>query len=248
MSEFSLKEYPDLLRLFLQAGYAFKQFQDQDIRSENRIVILRHDVDFSLESAHSMARVEAMEGIFSTFFFMINSPLYNLLSNQALRIVTAIGEMGHAIGLHFDPLSQSHKDGVADRLKRELTILSSYYPFANLRTISLHRTGTFLNLLSELPLGDIQHTYDPRYFVKGQYFSDSRGQWGTDGNPTLSPAFKSGLGIQLTVHPMWWDEGGTDNFGKLDSFLNSVRLNTIDYLEESIISFSLQSLKNNNRK
>ena len=73
--------YRNLMRAFLQSGYSFELFDGK--YSTEKMVYLRHDVDFSVEFAYDMALIDQSLGISSTFFFLPNSELYNLYSKRA---------------------------------------------------------------------------------------------------------------------------------------------------------------------
>src|SRR5581483_2867944 len=68
----------------------------------DRYCILRHDVDYTLYSALKLAHEEAARGIRATYFLLLNSAYYNLLSPSHGYVAAALVRLGHEVGLHYD--------------------------------------------------------------------------------------------------------------------------------------------------
>jgi hypothetical protein len=113
---FDLTHYRELLEAARVGGYRFAFF---DQVPEAGTVILRHDVDLSLDAAIAMAEVEADAGAAATYFLMSRSEFYNLGSPSGDAAVARLRELGHQVGLHavwphidhderFDPVLAWH--------------------------------------------------------------------------------------------------------------------------------------------
>ena len=113
---FELTHYSELLDAARAGGYRFASF-DRDPTAGD--LLLRHDVDLSLEAAIALAELEAEAGASATYFLMTQSVFYNLASPAGERAVERIRELGHRIGLHavwpraelderFDPVVAWH--------------------------------------------------------------------------------------------------------------------------------------------
>ena len=76
---FGIRKYVNLLKL-IKKKFTFK-VEWNDIKKKN--ILLRHDIDFSLESAKLLAKKENELKIKSTYFFMLSSNLYNLFSDYS---------------------------------------------------------------------------------------------------------------------------------------------------------------------
>ncbi len=63
-------------------------------------MILRHDVDLSLDGALAVAEVEADEDAWSTWFLMTRSVFYNLASSEGERAIARLRELGHRVAHH----------------------------------------------------------------------------------------------------------------------------------------------------
>ncbi len=81
---FTLKHYFEVLD-YAKEKYSIcpvKEFPK--LKKKERIIILRHDVDLSLHHALKMARAEAEHGLRATYFVMLRSQFYNVLSEENL--------------------------------------------------------------------------------------------------------------------------------------------------------------------
>ena len=113
---FDLAHYRELLEAARAGGYRFADFADTPLRGD---LILRHDVDLSLDAALRLAELEAEEGASATYFLMTESVFYNLASSEGVAAIARLRELGHRVGLHavypravlderFDPVIAWH--------------------------------------------------------------------------------------------------------------------------------------------
>ena len=113
---FDLEHYRELLAAAQTGGYRFAFF-DSDPRPGD--LLLRHDVDLSLEAALAMAELEAELGAAATYFLMTRSEFYNLASPSGEAAIERLRRLGHRVGLHavypdaehdarFDPVLAWH--------------------------------------------------------------------------------------------------------------------------------------------
>lgn len=228
LNEFSLKGYRNLLREFVSAGYDFRFFDGAYDRSG--VVFLRHDVDFCVRYAAQIAVLEYELGIHSTFFFLINSVLYNLFEIENLKAIKKIADMGHMVCLHVDervPQNLTVKD---ERiyLRRQLTTFASVLPFANHHIISRHRPN--LNKHTGWLPDEYLDVYSPPFFKDIEYASDSRGTW-RYGYPPEREAFQKKVSFQLLTHPIWWVEKGKTGSEKVNNMLYKRYLSSKKYMK-----------------
>src|SRR4029077_13690337 len=94
---FDLAHYRELLDAARAGGYRFGGF---DRAPEPGDLILRHDVDLSLEAAVRLAEVEAEAGAWSTWFLMTRSVFYNLSSKEGERTLAQLRELGGRVAHH----------------------------------------------------------------------------------------------------------------------------------------------------
>lgn len=216
LNEFSLKGYRKLLLEFVSAGYDFRFFDGAYDRSG--VVFLRHDVDFCVRHAIQIALLEYELGIHSTFFFLINSALYNLFEVENLKAIKKIADMGHMVCLHVD--EETLREPIAEDerayLKRQITAFVSALPFANRHIISRHRPN--LSKYTDWIPDEYLDVYSPPFFKDIEYASDSRGTW-RYGYPAEREAFQEKVSFQLLTHPVWWIERGETSNDKVNNVL-----------------------------
>ncbi len=113
---FDLDHYRELLRAAQAGGYRFASFDGSPGDGD---LILRHDVDLSLDAALKVAELESEAGAQATYFLMTESVFYNLASHEGARALARLRELGHRVGLHavyptvrlderFDPVVAWH--------------------------------------------------------------------------------------------------------------------------------------------
>lgn len=205
-----LGDYRELLQGFLDQGYSFRFFNQ--MKQEHGEIILRHDVDFDTHMALKTAQIETDLGVKSTYFFLIRSNFYNILSPTDFDQVRAIKELGHKISVHFDPLIyQEFHEGLA----QEIEIFERLFE-EKVDIISLHRPNEFFKEY-DTPIHGVEHTYQNKYFKEIKYISDSTGAF-RYGHPFESEEFAQGKSIHLLIHPVWWIMRGQTNLEKLRKY------------------------------
>jgi hypothetical protein len=113
---FALDHYREILEAAMRGGYTFAFF---DRPFDAGTVLLRHDVDLSLDAALAVAELEAEAGASATYFLMTRSEFYNLDSPSGAAALRRLRTLGHRVGLHavwpdvdhdprFDPVLAWH--------------------------------------------------------------------------------------------------------------------------------------------
>jgi hypothetical protein len=194
---FSLPHYRVLIEQAKAGGYRFAGF---DGAPQPGDLILRHDVDLSLEAAVEMAALEAELGAHSTWFLMTRSVFYNLDSSRGEWALERLRELGgriahHAVWPHvdldarFEPLVAWHNpepDYMSRAIEGATNVMAP--PF-----------------------------FDPRH-----YRSDSNQRW-RDGCPHESLARAEFEWVQLLIHPEIWVYEGESMGATMESFLEAER-------------------------
>lgn len=226
--QFSLKNYASLLKELPHIGYKFTTYEE--VKKEQPHIVLRHDIDNSLEYAVEIAKIEAQLNIRSYYFVLLRTSFYNLFSGRNELLVREIVNHGHVLGLHFDvsfyfpsdlELDNIQPDILADKVNKECEVLENFFQ-TKINHISFHRP--IKNLLNHK--GNIAKrisTYNEKYFSEIGYCSDSGGNW-KYGTPLDHECIKSKKAIQLLTHPIWWVESGDSPKEKLDNFLTTQNL------------------------
>ena len=77
---FSYEEYSKILNKFKPIICDFREIGDK-----TKFALLRHDVEFSISRALSVAKLDNKKGIKSSFLFQVKSDAYNIFSSAAIR-------------------------------------------------------------------------------------------------------------------------------------------------------------------
>lgn len=208
--EFTLSHYREILQKAKAANYTFVSYKEYD-GFEGKSIILRHDIDLSLEKAVNIAKIEKEERVVSTYFLMLSSEFYNLLSPHARQMVQEIRKLGHHIGLHFDPTTYSYntKEELERYIQSEVQILSDIVQ-EKIDVLSFHRPSQEV-LVNNYQFEGLVNTYSNVFFKEIKYISDSRKRWREE---TIDEIIEQKLydQVQLLIHPIWWEEAnGTFN-------------------------------------
>jgi hypothetical protein len=210
--DFSLGHYRELLGAAQTGGYRWAGF---DSAPEPGVVILRHDVDLSLDGALAMAEVEAAEDAWSTWFLMTRSVFYNLDSAEGERAIARLHELGHRVAHHavwphvdlddrFDPVVAWHNP-------------DPEYIRATIDGV--------VNVMEE-PFFDPEH-----------YRSDSNQHW-RNGCPHDQLARGEFEWLQLLTHPEIWAFEGATMRESMESMLDAERAAGIERLRNDRIDLS----------
>jgi len=193
--DFTLTGYSELIQALQDRGYGCVSFSEA--RADKQHLILRHDIDFSVEAALPIAKLEHQLGVHSTFFVLPRTNFYNLRTPEHKATLNQICSLGHSIGLHFDASNYDADDKVLDSAaKKECEELQQVID-QPVTIISFHRPSESL-LGRQGMLGGRSHTYEPRYFRDMGYCSDSRGAW-HHGHPLEHPALSEKRALQLLI-------------------------------------------------
>ena len=181
---FDLAHYRELLDAAKAGGYRFATFEAEPRPGE---VLLRHDVDLSLEAALELARLEHEAGARATYFLMKESVFYNLDSELGRETLRELRSLGHAVGLH----------GVYPRASRD-DRFDAVLAWHNPDPEYVHE-----------PVSGFVNVMQPPWFTKGKYRSDSNQHW-REGCPHEELREGTFEWLQLLTHPeIWVYEGGT---------------------------------------
>lgn len=193
------------------------------------MIYLRHDVDFSLPAAVTMAEALQSEGIKSCFFVMLTSPLYSLLTAEGRSLVGAIISLGHDVRLHFDPTVYQEPE-MRSGLNFELALLRSLTSQPQ-DVISFHRPADEV-LRAPSQFYGVEHTYMAKWMSDIGYYADSRGQF-RYGHPLQSEYFKCGKSMQVLLHPEWWFCDGETPLDRINSALDDSKMSLSSWAAEN---------------
>ena len=211
---FTYDSYRELIRGYLQAGYRFGAFRDAlpaTALDGQPLVLMRHDIDFDLTKARTMAEVEYAEGIQATYFFLLRTGHYNLFSKAGSDEIDRILQRGHHLGLHFDCAAYSSAatdEELAAACRKEAGTLASWFN-TEVEIVSYHRPNPQVLTGNPRISAPRPHAYMARFMKDMKYCSDSRGEW-RYGDPISQPEFQARKPMQILIHPLWWADTFSD--------------------------------------
>ena len=220
---FNLKQYKNLIKKLLNAGLQPSTTWNKKLNKNS--LLIRHDIDFSIEYAYRLAHIESQLKICSTFFFMISTNFYNILSSHNQKLIKNISSMGHKVSLHFDPTV--YED--LKYFKYEKNLFENIFG-EKVDIVSIHRPRYFLRN-NNIKLSGIAQTYQDVFFKKMKYISDSNCR---DVNPQIIKFLENPrkIGLHLLIHPIWWMD-----LGKSPSkTINKWRKQNKDFITSEIIN------------
>lgn len=203
-ASFTIAQYKELLKK-AKKSYNFINYQDIDY--SKRFIIWRHDIDFSLNRALHLARVEFEEGITSTYFINLHSEFYNAMERSQSDIIVEILRLGHCLGIHLDAAyyNINNKRQIENILSFEAEILSRYFD-TSIYAFSFHNpTEEILNKFVDIQFSGLINCYSSEFRSKIGYCSDSNGMW-RHRNLYQVLEVAEDYCLQVLTHPGWWHE------------------------------------------
>ena len=208
---FNFSHYREILKSALKAGYRFVSFDKQYLKSNKKICFLRHDIDYMPWWALDMARAENKMNIKATYFFQLNAATYNIMERKTFETVHELARLGHRIGLHFDtgryPNFKLKQCKSLCRVEQQL--MEEILKIKITDIISFHCPQK--EVLGSKIKG-IVSTYEPDFFVRTKYLSDSQG-WYEGCVCKIFEKLKYPK-LQLVTHPHCWPKAGGFDFIK----------------------------------
>lgn len=218
-----------LLRALKEGRYRFTRYGE---RPEERHVLWRHDVDFSMHRAAKLAAIEAEDGAIATYFVNARSSFYNLLEPKVLGLCRSLREMGHDIGLHFDAGAYGtdhwQRSTLEAAVSREQRLLESILDMP-IRSLSWHNPD-MSNLLEfdDETIAGLQNAYAGSLKRDYIYCSDSNGYWRFQ--PMADVIAKGSERLHLLTHPEWWTPDAMSPSERIDrAILGRARATRGDY-------------------
>ncbi|NME35806.1 MULTISPECIES: hypothetical protein [Fusobacterium] len=231
--KFTHEAYKNLINQLKEKKYNFcdyKNYYDKD-----KVVILRHDIDTSLEKALEIAKIENQLNVSSYFFVLLSTDFYNINSEKSLRILKEIRNLGGKIGLHFDEKKYQikTKEDYIKYVNYEISILSTILE-EKIDVVSMHRPSKdFLEMNLEIP--DIINSYQKKFFNDFKYVSDSRMFWRENIEDIIER--KNYNNLHILTHPFWYSENEETMEEKLKEFLNKAKIERYESLNDNIRDF-----------
>ena len=193
-------------------GYRFASFDRSPQAGE---LLLRHDVDMSLDAALTMAELEAERGVAATYFLMTRGEFYNLDARSGVAALARLRALGHHVGLHA-----IHPDATLD---------DRFDP-----VVAWHTPDP--DFMSE-PLQGAVNAMQEGYFHPERYRSDSNQHW-RSGCPHEALAAGRFEWLQLLVHPEIWVYPGATMRETMSALLDAERERRLRQMVDNRIDLS----------
>ena len=219
---FSYNEYQNIIKL-VNSHLPIVDFADVTDKTD-KFCVLRHDIEFSIDRAYELAKIEKDLGVVSTYTVQVRNNTYNALSEKNIELIRKIKDLGHHIGLHQNPpIMEIEKLG--NYIMTDIQILEHFYGF-EIDRFAFHRPKKEY-LSNYITLTNKINCYDRKFFEYFEkkpkeldvlYLADSNHTW-KYGYP-LDYDFSKINKLQLLTHPFSWTKEGGDNYG---NFLTLIR-------------------------
>jgi hypothetical protein len=209
---FDLDHYRELLAAAKSGGYRFAFFDRPPTAGD---LLLRHDVDLSLDAALTLGELEAEAGATATYFLMTRSVFYNLASPEGEHALARLRELGHRVGLH------------AVHPQRDLD--ERFDP-----VVAWHNPDP--EFMCE-PLDRAVNAMQAPYFDPDHYRSDSNQHW-RSGCPHEDLAAGRFEWLQLLTHPEIWAYPGATMRETMLAMLDAERERDLVRLAEDRIDLT----------
>lgn len=220
--DFSKAHLAEILKEINNSGYTCSSFEDYD-KSQYQILI-RHDIDVSIDAALNMARVEHENAIRATYFVWTQSPFYNCLTEENIKKIKEIIMLGHDIGLHFDALEANF----VDKMMVQKNILHQICE-KDISIVSFHRPNKDIFMSEQAYINGMQNVYSRDLLSKYYYISDSRKEW-KEHCICKYISEKKYKNIYVLLHPIWWE----NEINSKRDFLNYILKQTCENWDEHI--------------
>lgn len=238
---FSFSDYKEIIRIIKSTdrymGYHTALTSDQ-------FILMRHDVEYSVERAYELAKVESSMDFTSTFFFQWTNNSYNILSRKNKDLIKDMHERGHTIGLHFALNGMTDIEQIKKQIAKEMEILNAMFEF-KIDTFSIHRPSKDV-LRENIKLPGIINAYQDEFFtfaenvtestpVSVKYLSDANHIW-RYGYPDEKNILEHDK-VQILTHPFAWCKKGYDNFDNYKSLIKEKYIELVNSVDNECKDF-----------
>lgn len=216
MLKFNKEGYENLLDA-LSNSYTIVSFKDAHNvmrlgKRDKTYCVIRHDVDYCLQAAEEMAQIEFDKGIQSTYYLLVDSDNYNILSKKSGKLLSEICRKGHEVGLHFDIANypfKIHKETIQAHISILEKITKTSVSSLSFHNPSLYQEGPIC--LDDEYYGYL-NTYSKKFSDHFSYVSDSLCRFR---EVNIMEKINSGHfdNLHILLHPIWWcrESEGRDN-------------------------------------
>jgi len=238
---FSFEDYKNIIRIIKSTD---RYMDYHKALTSDKFILMRHDVEYSVERAYELAKVESSMDFTSTFFFQWTNNSYNILSRKNKDLIKDMHERGHTIGLHFALNGMTDMEQIRKQIVKEIDILNSMFEF-KIDTFSIHRPSKDV-LRENIKLPGIINAYQDEFFtfaenvtentpVSVKYLSDANHIW-RYGYPDEKNILENDK-VQILTHPFAWCKKGYDNFDNYKSLIKEKYVELVNSVDNECKDF-----------
>ena len=237
--DFTHNHYRELLT---EAGKHYNFCFYPESESVEGYVLWRHDLDYSMDAAVDLARIEAEAGVTSTYFLLPHSEYYNLLDVESKEAVKAILKEGHQLGLHFDAayFNLENEADLEKALALEKHFLESIFD-VEISVFSFHNPTPQSLQWQEWTYAGMINTYATMFREQVGYCSDSNGYWRHERMMDVLKSAKH-KNLQILTHPEWWTEKVMSPKERIRWWVESKTQRSLNNYDQLLQSFERENI------
>jgi hypothetical protein len=206
--EMNINSYTKFIKTSINNNYNLIKFNQAN--EFDKFIILRHDIDIDLYAAFELSKLENKLGCTSTYFTMIDNPLYNIFSKESKLILHEMVKMGHDIGIHFDSSLHSYEESkLFQKIVDDVMIISDLLQF-DIKFISFHQPEKRIFKKDILIENKYKSVYNKEFMQDILYVSDSAHLWRDEDIIFIIENNHSDK-IHFLSHPIWWISSGNQS-------------------------------------
>ena len=129
--DFTLDKYRELLVTLIDQNYTFQTFEEFINKPNDRVVVLRHDVDRRSINATWLGEIEQSLNLKASYYFRI------VPESNDKNVINEIVSMGHEVGYHYEDLgmTKGNYEKAYYNYQKNLEYFRSFYPVT---TVCMH--------------------------------------------------------------------------------------------------------------
>ena len=176
-ADFTITVYKELLILLQKAGYSFQSYHNFIKQPQEKVILLRHDVDARKEHSLQFAKIQHEMSIVGTYYFRMVPQSFDK------EVIREIASMGHEIGYHYEDMDFAKGD-IDKAYELAQKHLEQLREVAEIKTICMHGSPRspydnkkVWKKYNYLDLGIIAEPYFDTDFSKIFYLTDTGRRW-----------------------------------------------------------------------
>lgn len=237
---FSFNDYKEIIKTIQSTGQSSNYWE---ALKREKFIISRHDVEYSVERAHALAKAEESMNFRANYFIQWTNNSYNILSKRNMDMIKDMNEQGHTIGLHYALNGLTGIDAIKHQIVMEIDLLSEMFGF-EIRQFSIHRPTREV-LRANIRIPGLLNAYQDEFFTYSEdaaeaelsvkYMSDANHIWryGYPDEKNLTGFDK----VQILTHPFAWTPEGYDNFDNYKALIREKYQELIESVDNECKDF-----------